>query len=69
MIHIKWTRLIVVLVVVLVMMALLMVFLTSSGTVMFQLRGGHPDNWPGYRDCLPAEKVGGLSLLSECTLD
>ena len=47
------------LIVVLMVMTLLIAFLTRSRTTMFRIRGSHPDHWPGYRDCVPAEKVGG----------
>jgi len=57
MIQIKWTRLMVMLIVVLMVMTLLIAFLTRSRTTMFRIRGSHPDHWPGYRDCVPAEKI------------
>jgi len=39
------------------MMAVIIIFLISSGNMQFRIRGFHPDQWPGYRDCLPAEKI------------
>ena len=55
-IQMKRTRILIFLIV-LLMMAVIIIFLTNSGSVQFRIRGFHPEQWPGYRDCLPAEKV------------